>query len=85
VARYFGAEDFIRLHRYHPAAALHLIVGNTEEVLDHLRQQRSGLVLSRKNVYEINQRLTFRSGLDRNSSDVPAPGLMGQTVPAHSS
>jgi len=32
-------------HHYHPAAALHLIVGNTEEVLDHLRQQRAGLVL----------------------------------------
>src|SRR5260370_32050168 len=28
-----------------PAAALHLIVGNTEEVLDHLRQQRVGLGL----------------------------------------
>src|SRR5580692_8524416 len=28
-----------------PAAALHLVVGNTEEVLDHLRQQRVGLGL----------------------------------------
>jgi DNA-binding transcriptional LysR family regulator len=31
---------FLRFHHYHPAAALHLIVGNTEEVLDHLREQR---------------------------------------------
>jgi len=36
----FRAEDLIRCHPHHPAAALHLIVGNTEEVLDHLRQQR---------------------------------------------
>ena len=77
VARYFCAEDFIRFHHYHPAAALHLIVGNTEEVLDHLRQQRSGLVLSRKIVYEINQRLTFRSGLDRNPSDDARAGSDG--------
>jgi DNA-binding transcriptional LysR family regulator len=45
VARYFVPRIFIRFHHYHPAAALHLIVGNTEEVLDHLRQQRAGLVL----------------------------------------
>lgn len=36
---------FIRFHRYHPAAALHLIVGNTEQVLDHLRRQQVGLGL----------------------------------------
>ena len=41
----FCAEDLIRCHPHHPAAALHLIVGNTEEVLDHLRQQRVWLVL----------------------------------------
>ena len=40
VARYFVPRIFIRFHHYHPAAALHLVVGNTEEVLDHLRQQR---------------------------------------------
>src|SRR6202162_5544087 len=45
VARYFGPRIFIRFHHYYPAAALHLIVGNTEEVLDHLRQQRVGLGL----------------------------------------
>jgi DNA-binding transcriptional LysR family regulator len=45
VARYFVPRIFIRFHHYHPAAALHLIVGNTEEVLDHLRQQRVGLGL----------------------------------------
>ena len=45
VARYFVPRIFIRFHHYHPAVALHLIVGNTEEVLDHLRQQRVGLGL----------------------------------------
>jgi DNA-binding transcriptional LysR family regulator len=45
VARYFVPRIFIRFHHYHPATALHLIVGNTEEVLDHLRQQRVGLGL----------------------------------------
>ena len=44
VAR-FCARIFIRFDHYHPAAALHLIVGNTEEVLDHLRHQRVGLGL----------------------------------------
>ncbi len=47
VARYFVPRIFIRFHHYHPAATLHLIVGNTEEVLDHLRQQRVGLGSSR--------------------------------------
>jgi len=45
LARYFVPRIFIRFHHYHPAAALHLIVGNTEEVLEHLRQQRVGLGL----------------------------------------
>jgi DNA-binding transcriptional LysR family regulator len=45
VARHFVPRIFFRFHHYHPAAALHLIVGNTEEVLDHLRQQRVGLGL----------------------------------------
>jgi DNA-binding transcriptional LysR family regulator len=45
VARYFVPRIFIRFHHYHLAAALDLIVGNTEEVLDHLRQQRVGLGL----------------------------------------
>jgi hypothetical protein len=35
----------IHFHHYHPAAALHLTVDDTEEVLDHLRQQRVGLGL----------------------------------------
>jgi DNA-binding transcriptional LysR family regulator len=47
VARYFVPRIFIRFHHYHPAAALHLIVGNTEEVLEHLRQQRVGSGWSR--------------------------------------
>jgi len=45
LARYFVPRIFIRFHHYHPAAALHLIVGNTEEVLEHLRQHRVGLGL----------------------------------------
>jgi len=36
---------FIRFHQYHPAVALQLIVGNTEQVLDHLRRQHVGLGL----------------------------------------
>src|SRR6202043_2268460 len=31
LARYFVPRIFIRFHHFHPAAALHLIVGNTEE------------------------------------------------------
>jgi DNA-binding transcriptional LysR family regulator len=45
VARYFVPRIFIRFHHYYPAAALHLVVGNTDEVLDHLREQRVGLGL----------------------------------------
>src|SRR5246500_5892604 len=42
-ARYFVPRIFIRFHHYYPAAALHLIVGNTAEVLDPIRAQRVGL------------------------------------------
>jgi DNA-binding transcriptional LysR family regulator len=45
LARYFVPRVFIRFHHYHPASALHLIVGNTEEVLNHLRQHSVGLGL----------------------------------------
>ena len=45
VTRYFVPRIFIRFHHYYPAAALHLVVGNTEEVLDHLREHRVGLGL----------------------------------------
>jgi DNA-binding transcriptional LysR family regulator len=45
LARYFVPRIFIRFHHYHPASALRLIVGNTEEVLEHLRQHRVGLGL----------------------------------------
>src|SRR5260221_3821183 len=50
-ARYFVPRIFIRFHHYHPAAALHLIVGTTEEGLDHLRQQRVG-----RGLVEVHQR-----------------------------
>jgi DNA-binding transcriptional LysR family regulator len=45
IARYFVPRIFIRFHHYHPTTAIRLIVGNTEEVLDHLRQQHVGLAL----------------------------------------
>jgi DNA-binding transcriptional LysR family regulator len=45
VARYFVPRIFLRFHHYYPAAALHLVVGNTDEVLDHLRERRVGLGL----------------------------------------
>jgi DNA-binding transcriptional LysR family regulator len=45
LARYFVPRIFIRFHHYHPASALHLTVGNTEEVLNHLRQHNVGLGL----------------------------------------
>ena len=45
VARYFVPRIFVRFHHYHPATALQLIVGNTETILDHLRQQRISLGL----------------------------------------
>jgi DNA-binding transcriptional LysR family regulator len=45
LARYFVPRIFIRFHHYYPASALHLIVGNTEVVLNHLRQHSVGLGL----------------------------------------
>jgi DNA-binding transcriptional LysR family regulator len=45
LARYFVPRIFVRFHHYHPAASLHLIVGNTEQVLDHLRERHVGLGL----------------------------------------
>ncbi len=45
LARYFVPRIFLRFHQNHPAAALSLIMGNTEQVLDHLREHRVGLGL----------------------------------------
>ena len=45
LARYFVPRIFLRFHQYHPAAALSLTMGNTEQVLDHLREHRVGLGL----------------------------------------
>ena len=45
LARYFVPRIFLRFHQYHPAAALSLIMGNTDQVLDHLREHRVGLGL----------------------------------------
>lgn len=45
LARYFVPRIFVRFHHYHPTVALNLIVGNTETVLDHLRQHRAVLGL----------------------------------------
>jgi DNA-binding transcriptional LysR family regulator len=45
VARYFVPRIFVRFHHYHPTTALKLAVGNTETVLDHLREHRLGLGL----------------------------------------
>ena len=45
LARYFVPRIFVRFHHYHPAASLHLIVGNTEQVLDQVREHRVGLGL----------------------------------------
>jgi DNA-binding transcriptional LysR family regulator len=46
LARYFVPRIFLRFHQYHPAAALNLIMRNTEQVLDHLREHRVGLGLA---------------------------------------
>jgi len=43
LARYFVPRIFLRFHQYHPGAALNLTMGNTEQVLDHLREHRVGL------------------------------------------
>jgi DNA-binding transcriptional LysR family regulator len=45
LARHFVPRIFVRFRHYHPAAGLQLIVRNTEEVLDHLRENRVGLGL----------------------------------------
>jgi DNA-binding transcriptional LysR family regulator len=51
VARYFVRRIFIRFRHYHPPAALHLIVGHTEEVLDHLDNSARGSGWSRAAVH----------------------------------
>ncbi len=45
LARHFVPRIFVRFRHYHPTAGLQLMVGNTEEVLDHLREHRVGLGL----------------------------------------
>ena len=45
VARYFVPRIFVRFHHYHPTTALKLVVGNTDAVLDQLREHRLGLGL----------------------------------------
>jgi DNA-binding transcriptional LysR family regulator len=45
LARYFVPRIFLRFHQYHPAAGINLIMGNTEQVLGHLREHRVGLGL----------------------------------------
>ena len=45
LARYFVPRIFLRFHQYYPAAALNLIMGNTEQVLEHLREHRVGIGL----------------------------------------
>jgi DNA-binding transcriptional LysR family regulator len=45
LARYFVPRIFLRFHQYHPAAGLSLIMGNTEQVLEDLREHRVGLGL----------------------------------------
>jgi DNA-binding transcriptional LysR family regulator len=45
LARHFVPRIFVRFRHYHPTAGLQLMVGNTEEVLDYLREHRVGLGL----------------------------------------
>ena len=45
VARHFVPQIFVRFRHYHPAVGLRLIVGNTEEVLEHVREHRVALGL----------------------------------------
>src|ERR1700731_4327868 len=45
VARHFVPQIFVRFRRYHPSAGLRLVVGNTEEVLEHVREHRVALGL----------------------------------------
>jgi DNA-binding transcriptional LysR family regulator len=45
IARHFVPQIFVRFRRYHPSAGLRPVVGNTEEVLEHVREHRVGLGL----------------------------------------
>ncbi|HEY4780317.1 MAG TPA: LysR family transcriptional regulator, partial [Chthoniobacterales bacterium] len=45
IARHFVPQIFVRFRRYHPSVGLRLIVGNTEEVLEQVREHRVGLGL----------------------------------------
>ena len=45
IARHFVPQIFVRFRRYHPSAGLRLVVGNTEEVLEQVREHRVGLGL----------------------------------------
>jgi DNA-binding transcriptional LysR family regulator len=45
LARYFVPRIFLRFRRYHPGAGLNLVMGNTEGVLDYVRQQHVTLGL----------------------------------------
>jgi len=45
LARYFVPRIFVRFHHYHPTSALKLVVGNTEAILNQLREHRVGLGL----------------------------------------
>jgi DNA-binding transcriptional LysR family regulator len=45
VARYFVPRIYVRFHHYHPTTGLKLVVGNTDTVLDQLREHRIGLGL----------------------------------------
>ena len=45
VARYFVPRIFVRFHHYHPTTALKLVVGNTDAVLNQLREHRLGFGL----------------------------------------
>jgi DNA-binding transcriptional LysR family regulator len=45
LAKHFVPKIFVRFRHYHPAASLQLVVRNTEEVLELLREHRVGLGL----------------------------------------
>jgi DNA-binding transcriptional LysR family regulator len=45
VSRHFVPQIFVRFRRYHPAAGLRLIVGNTESVLKQVREHGVALGL----------------------------------------
>jgi DNA-binding transcriptional LysR family regulator len=45
IARHFVPQIFVRFRPYHPSAGLRLIVGNTEEVLEQVREHRVGFGL----------------------------------------